>query len=223
MTTRARARLEAHLADGARRAAEGDYRGALAQNVAATRLIRRLGSRELTGPEYDARMGFAYYCRSLFLERLHRESRTVLLERNHRGKQAITAARSSILCYEAHDPIRRGGKTVAEAIAYGPDSAGLRPAHWIAGLAEARSFLALLLGKYEWPGRMRDRELALFDLDRDLTIQHEVNVLDQESFLASKALVQCSRRTEDDHERMFAQNNEAMGAVYERMPDHPRK
>ncbi|WP_020494757.1 hypothetical protein [Sciscionella marina] len=115
---------------------------------------------------------------------------------------------SSILCCEEHDPIRCGGKTVAEALACGPDSAGLRVRDRIAGLAEARSLLALLLGKYEWPGMMRDREPALFDLDRDLTIRHEVHVLDQKSFFASEALVQCSRRAEDDHERM---------------PDHSRR
>jgi hypothetical protein len=149
-------------------------------------------------------------------------NQALLLEKNGRGLRSITAARRAVLLYESLDPTRRGERSVSEAVT---DTAllegGGRPidsAQLIAHLADARARLARLLGAYGHPDLHRDRELRRFDLDPHLTLRHEINVLDVQACSAYKALVDCSRYTEADFERVLKQSGEGLGGYHARFP-----
>ena len=199
---------EPHIREADANAAIGRYDVALSENMAAVQVVTRLRQAEPGNRRHIAVLGSLYYNQAL------------LLEKNGRGLEGITAARRAVLMYEALDPAR--GKTVPEAVADGALLGGggepVDAAQLIAHLADARARLARLLGTHGHPDRHRDRELRRFNLDPELTLRHEINVLDAQACLTYKALVECSRYTEADYQRVLEEGGEGLGQYHSRFP-----
>lgn len=199
-----------HIRDADANAAAGRYGPALSENMTAVQAVRRLRKMEPENRRHLAVLGSLYYNQAL------------LLEKNGRGLDGITAARRAVLCYESLDPTRRGERSVSEAVTDDAliegDGDPIDAARLIAHLADARARLARLLGSHGHPDHHRDRELRRFDLDPRLTLRHEINVLDAQACLTYKALVECSRYTEADYERVLQESGEGLGRYHARFP-----
>ena len=206
-----RQEAEPHIRSADGNAAAGRYGPALSENLTAVQIVRRLRKAEPDNRRHLAVLGSLYYNQAL------------LLEKNGRGLDGITAARRAVLCYESLDPTRGGERSVSEAVTdSGLLEGGGDPidaAQLIAHLADARARLARLLGSYGYPDQHRDRELRRFDLDPNLTLRHEINVLDAKACLTYKALVECSRYTEADYKRVLEQSGEGLGKYHARFPN----
>jgi len=199
-----------HIAVADDYAARGLHGQALAENLAAARITSRLRKIEPSNRRHCAVTGSLNYNLALHYEQTGQALRS------------ITAARNSIAAYERLDPTQGEERPVCDAVADTPPlTDGGEPidaARLIAHLADARSRLAYLLGTYGAPDRHRDRELRWFDLDPELTLEHEINTLDAKACLAYKSLVHCSRYTDRDLNRVLEQGGQAMGNYHARFP-----
>jgi hypothetical protein len=209
---RLRRKAEPHIRRADAYADAGEYGPALSENISAVQVVRRLRKAEPGNRRHLAVLGSLYYNQAL------------LLEKNGRGLRGITIARTSVEFYESLDPTRYEQRSVSEAVADpalidGDGDDPIDTAQLIAHLADARARLARLLGTYGHPDRHRDRELRRFDLDPQLTLRHEINVLDAKACLAYKALIDCSRYTEADYKRVLEQSGEGLGKYHARFPN----
>jgi len=203
-----RLKAQEHVQAAEDRVAMNDRKGALAENQSAVQATLRLRKAEPDNPRHDAVLASLFYNQAL------------LWEENGDGLRGVTAARQSVGLYESLDPTRGGQLLLADVLDVTPPITGggspIDAARLFAFLADARSRLACLLGAHASPDRHRDRELKRFDRDPSLTLRHEINVLDQQSYFAYRDLVACSRATEDDKNRILLQNGEALGNYHAR-------
>ncbi|MFI7680943.1 hypothetical protein [Actinophytocola sp. NPDC049390] len=207
-----RLEVQAHLESCASHEAAGNYRTAFAENSIAIRILRDIRKADPDNRGYTVLMGLLYY----------REA--ILWEKNRKGKQAISAARSSVDFFEYLDPTERGRQSVADAVTGEPFEGWIggeiRPEDLIADLVEARLLLARLLATYEQPGRRRDRNLRVSSLDPALSIKREFNIVAEKACIASRDLLDCSRRSWEDHVRVCELADEADRILRARNPDN---
>ncbi|MDN3358801.1 hypothetical protein [Actinomadura sp. DC4] len=206
-----RSKAASHIGVAEAHTEAGRYGPALSENISAARVVRRLLKTEPDSRRHRAVLGSLYYNRALLLERVGR------------GPDAITAGRWSVAFYEFLDPTLRGERSVADAVRDAPPVSGaaepIDAAQLIAHLADAQARLARLLGTYGLRDRRRDRELRRFNRDPELTLRHEINVLDSQACLTYKALIGCSSYTEADFQRVLRQSGEGLTKYHARFPD----